>query len=92
MPRFAYFFKKYKTKKWIVRKFREATKINVHPWQIKFILNSVFLKTDFRYKRFMDGFRKAKINFCHMSYKKAIPYNGCKVSSARRTRRFRRFK
>jgi hypothetical protein len=92
MPQFAYNFKKYKKKKAIVRNFKRATQVHLQSWNIKFILNSVFLKTDFRYKRFMDGFRKAKINFCTMSYKKAIPYNGCKVCSSRRTRRFRRFK
>lgn len=53
------------------------------------ILHNVLIVSDFRYRRFMDGFKKNKIKFTNVVYQKVIPYNGCKKSKKRRSRRIR---
>lgn len=52
-------------------------------------LHSVMTKKDFRYRRFMDGFKKYKFRFLQFQYKANPAYNGCKLPAHRRTRRGR---
>lgn len=60
---------------------------------IRLVLHSAVSEVaDLRYKRFMEGLRKFSLYFSQFNLAAKIPYNGCRLSKKRRTRRFRFFK
>ena len=59
---------------------------------LSLILRTVSIYHDFRFKRFWDGFKKYGISFSNVLYSSAIAFNGCRLSSSRRTRRIRRYR
>lgn len=74
-------------KQWKKKTISAKTRVN-----ISLVLRTISVSHDFRFKRFWDGFKKYGITFTNISYASQIAYNGCRLSSSRRTRRLRRYK